>query len=229
MHLDPPLGWSATRVFAAFGPTEHLATEAAVAYVDGELSMTAYQRAAAHLSACAECAADVDAQGRMRSAVRSAPPLTIPAGLRGVLCRIPQAPVPGTEALPSSVPRGVVVGVGDPAPSRPAEHRSTERVHPPTAASSPRRGRRSLPLGVLTVSALAVGVLAATAASPDPASQVTDPHLGVVAVPAQRGAEVLPARTAPHAQLVSFAIMFAGSADAPATTQIRSVQTRTSP
>ncbi|MEO9221361.1 MAG: zf-HC2 domain-containing protein [Mycobacteriaceae bacterium] len=73
---------------------EHLATEAVAAFVDGELSMTAYQRAAAHLSVCAECAADVAAQQYARRAVRSASPLAVPAGLRGLLCRIPETSVP---------------------------------------------------------------------------------------------------------------------------------------
>lgn len=45
-----------------FGSTEHLASEAVAAYVDGELRMNAYLRAAEHLAVCPECAAEVEAQ-----------------------------------------------------------------------------------------------------------------------------------------------------------------------
>ena len=83
-----------------FATMEHLATEAVVAFVDGELSMTAYQRAAAHLSVCAECAADVEAQQYAQWAVRSASPLDMPAGLRGLLCRIPETSVPAPQLGP---------------------------------------------------------------------------------------------------------------------------------
>ncbi len=40
------------RVPRQFGSTEHLASEAIAAYVDGELRMSAYLRAAHHLSIC---------------------------------------------------------------------------------------------------------------------------------------------------------------------------------
>ncbi len=45
-----------------FAATEHLAAEAVAAYVDGELRMNAHLRAARHIAACAECAAEVEAQ-----------------------------------------------------------------------------------------------------------------------------------------------------------------------
>ena len=55
-----------------FGSTEHLSIEAIAAFVDGELRMTAHLRAAHHLSLCAQCAAEVDAQSqaRRRCAIR---------------------------------------------------------------------------------------------------------------------------------------------------------------
>ena len=53
-----------------FGSTEHLSTEAIAAYVDGELRMKSYLRAAHHLSLCPQCAAEVDGQSQARTALR---------------------------------------------------------------------------------------------------------------------------------------------------------------
>ncbi|GAA5042282.1 hypothetical protein [Nocardia callitridis] len=78
-----------------FRPTEHLASEAVAAYVDGELRMNAYLRAAQHLSVCAECAAEVDAQQQARIALRRADQVAIPTGLHDSLTRIPLAELPG--------------------------------------------------------------------------------------------------------------------------------------
>lgn len=54
-----------------FSSTDHLATEAVAAYVDGELPMKAHLRAASHLSACPQCAAEVDGQCQARAALRN--------------------------------------------------------------------------------------------------------------------------------------------------------------
>ncbi|MFG1791650.1 hypothetical protein [Nocardia altamirensis] len=78
-----------------FRPTEHLASEAIAAYVDGELRMNAYLRAAQHLSLCPECAAEVDAQQQARIALRQSGPISIPTGLHDSLTRIPLADLPG--------------------------------------------------------------------------------------------------------------------------------------
>lgn len=51
---------------------QHLALDALVAFVDGELSPNAYDRAASHLARCPACAADATAQRQARTAVRSA-------------------------------------------------------------------------------------------------------------------------------------------------------------
>jgi hypothetical protein len=51
---------------------QHLALDALVAFVDGELSPSAYDRAASHLASCPACAADAAAQRQARTAVRSA-------------------------------------------------------------------------------------------------------------------------------------------------------------
>ncbi len=72
-----------------FAPTDHLATEAIAAYVDGELRMNAYLRAARHIAACAECAAEVDAQSSARTALRACADVTMPVDLLGQLNEIP--------------------------------------------------------------------------------------------------------------------------------------------
>ena len=75
-----------------FGSTEHLCSEAIAAYVDGELRMNAHLRAAHHLSLCPDCAAEVDLQGRARSALRDSHPIRIPSALLGLLSQIPECP-----------------------------------------------------------------------------------------------------------------------------------------
>ncbi|WP_406232779.1 hypothetical protein [Nocardia sp. NBC_01009] len=87
-----------------FQPTEHLASEAIAAYVDGELRMNAYLRAAQHLSLCPECAAEVDAQQQARIALRRAGQVSIPTGLHDSLTRIPLAELPGGASNGSTRP-----------------------------------------------------------------------------------------------------------------------------
>ncbi|MFD4179543.1 zf-HC2 domain-containing protein [Rhodococcus sp. NPDC058514] len=77
-----------------FSSTEHLASEAVAAYVDGELQMNAYLRASQHLSMCPECAAEVDAQHHARGALRQAPEISMPSSLLGVLSQIPMCTPP---------------------------------------------------------------------------------------------------------------------------------------
>ncbi|KOS56649.1 MULTISPECIES: zf-HC2 domain-containing protein [Rhodococcus] len=92
-----------------FGSTEHLASEAVAAYVDGELRMNAYLRAAEHLAVCPECAAEVEAQQQarraLRDAARMAPP-PMPSTLLGALADIPQhhrnLSAPGFEGMPAA-------------------------------------------------------------------------------------------------------------------------------
>lgn len=90
-----------------FGSTEHLASEAIAAYVDGELRMNAYLRASQHLSLCPDCAAEVDAQQQARIALRrAAADVSMPSSLLGVLSQIPRChhpepdPAPGRAAAP---------------------------------------------------------------------------------------------------------------------------------
>lgn len=81
-----------------FGSTEHLSIEAIAAFVDGELRMAAHLRAAHHLSLCPDCAAEVDAQGQARAALRDSCPIAIPNSLLGMLSQIPHdVPSPGAD------------------------------------------------------------------------------------------------------------------------------------
>lgn len=74
-----------------FSSTDHLSIEAVAAYVDGELPMKAHLRAGGHLSLCQQCAAEVDAQGQARAALRESRPVTMPSTLMGLLSQIPQS------------------------------------------------------------------------------------------------------------------------------------------
>jgi anti-sigma factor ChrR (cupin superfamily) len=74
-----------------FGSTEHLSTEAIAAYVDGELRMKSYLRAAHHLSLCPQCATEVEGQTQARTALRDSLPISMPSSLLGLLSQIPQS------------------------------------------------------------------------------------------------------------------------------------------
>lgn len=69
---------------------QHLLPDAVVAFVDGELSPTAYDRAASHMARCRPCAAEIIAQRQARTAVQSADSPSVPAGLLASLRAIPE-------------------------------------------------------------------------------------------------------------------------------------------
>jgi hypothetical protein len=96
-----------------FTSTDHLSIEAVAAYVDGELPMKAHLRAGHHLAACRQCAAEVEAQGQAREALRESRPVSIPTTLMGLLTQIPEsapeepvAPPPPGPTRPGGAPRG---------------------------------------------------------------------------------------------------------------------------
>ncbi|WP_258343005.1 zf-HC2 domain-containing protein [Saccharopolyspora gregorii] len=70
---------------------QHLALDALVAFVDGELTAGAHDRAAAHLARCPACAAEATAQRQARAAVRSASCPSMSAGLLQALQSIPSS------------------------------------------------------------------------------------------------------------------------------------------
>ncbi|MGQ0841468.1 anti-sigma factor family protein [Actinokineospora sp.] len=68
---------------------QHLMPDAVVAFVDGELSRTANERATSHAATCLWCAAEITAQRQARTAVRTADAPSMPAGLLASLRAIP--------------------------------------------------------------------------------------------------------------------------------------------
>lgn len=91
LRPDP---WSELR--AGVNAGQHLALDAVVAFVDGELSPGAHERAAAHVACCSMCSTEVTAQRQTRTAVRSADSPSTPAGLLAALQAIPdRAELPG--------------------------------------------------------------------------------------------------------------------------------------
>ena len=87
--MTAPRGWGL--------PESHLLPDAVVAFVDGELSHGARDRAASHITRCAACAAEVRAQRQTVEAIRRAGAPSMSAGFLASLQSIPEH----TE-LPSS-------------------------------------------------------------------------------------------------------------------------------
>ncbi len=87
--MTAPRGWGL--------PESHLLPDAIVAFVDGELTLGAQDRASAHIARCPVCAAEVAAQRQAVTAVKQAGAPSMSAGFLASLCSIPQ----NTE-LPSS-------------------------------------------------------------------------------------------------------------------------------
>lgn len=69
---------------------QHLLPDAVVAFVDGELSAAAYDRASSHMARCPHCAAEIIAQRQAASAVQSADAPSMSAGLLANLRAIPE-------------------------------------------------------------------------------------------------------------------------------------------
>lgn len=71
-------------------PEQHLALDAIVAFVDGELNANARDRAASHLAHCSACTAEASTQRQARSAVQDADSPAISSDLVRNLLSIPQ-------------------------------------------------------------------------------------------------------------------------------------------
>ena len=133
---------------------DHLSLDVVVAYADGEMSLTAYQRAAAHLVKCAACAADVAEQTAASQYLRQARMPTMPGSLFDALKSIPVA-VPGAGPVP-----GVMVDS--------ASGRTVRTSDNPTHNQTHSRGRRfRLGAGAL-VAGLAVGAVVVVSAGEHP-------------------------------------------------------------
>jgi anti-sigma factor RsiW len=108
-------GRSFSDLVAGLNAGQHLAVDAVVAFVDGELGPVAHDRAAAHLTMCPSCAAEVAAQHQARSVVRSAQCPPVPADLLAALREIPQtADLPNVPAGLAVTAEGTIVEFADP-------------------------------------------------------------------------------------------------------------------
>jgi hypothetical protein len=102
-------------LLAGLNAGQHLAVDALVAFVDGELAPGARDRAAAHLNGCQSCAAEIAAQRQARSVVRSADCPPPPADLLAALRDIPHtADLPDSPTGLAVTADGVVVKIADP-------------------------------------------------------------------------------------------------------------------
>ncbi|MGW3999248.1 anti-sigma factor family protein [Amycolatopsis sp. NPDC004772] len=80
--MTAPRGWAL--------PESHLLPEVVVAFVDGELSHGARDRAASHITRCTACAAEVRAQRQTVETIRRAGAPSMSAGFLASLQSIPQ-------------------------------------------------------------------------------------------------------------------------------------------
>ena len=80
--MTAPRGWAL--------PESHLLPDVVVAFVDGELSHGARDRAASHINRCPACAAEVRAQRQTVDAIRRAGAPSMSAGFLASLQSIPQ-------------------------------------------------------------------------------------------------------------------------------------------
>ncbi|WP_019202585.1 hypothetical protein [Tsukamurella sp. 1534] len=106
-HLSGSFKRAFARRSGEFSSTEHLAYEAVVAFVDGELRMNAHLRAGTHIAECPVCAAEVDAQRQVRNALRESGEITVPHRLLGQLSQIPTeccGPAAPFEGFPTFKP-----------------------------------------------------------------------------------------------------------------------------
>jgi anti-sigma factor RsiW len=108
-------GLNFSDLLAGLNAGQHLAVDAVVAFVDGELGPVARDRAAAHLIVCPSCAAEVAAQRQARSVVRAAQCPSVPADLLAALREIPQtADLPNAPAGLAVTAEGTIVERVDP-------------------------------------------------------------------------------------------------------------------
>ncbi|HLU55053.1 MAG TPA: zf-HC2 domain-containing protein [Pseudonocardia sp.] len=92
--------------------SDHLSSDAIVAYVDDELAPGPHMRATRHLAQCPECAAQVVAQGQARAALRTADCPSMPSSLLSSLRSIPQdTDLPAPPAGLSVTPEGQFVSL----------------------------------------------------------------------------------------------------------------------
>ena len=87
-----------------FLSTDHLSTEAAAAYVDGNLPPAGQSRADAHLSRCPQCRREVADQQDARRALRGSGPIQMPRDRRERLRMLGEGSVPEPNPEPAREP-----------------------------------------------------------------------------------------------------------------------------
>lgn len=147
-------------------PEAHLVPDAVVAFVDGELSMVAHDRVAAHIARCSLCAAETAAQRQARAAVRAAEAPRMPAGLLAALRAIPSdtdLPSDGGDRL-AMTPDGQLVAVQRPDRAAfgagPMLGSSTPLGSGAVLRTGPGHGRRAVQGAGVVAAGLVLGALA---------------------------------------------------------------------
>lgn len=131
-------------------PEQHLALDALVAFVDGELTPNAHDRAAAHIAKCSACKADTAAQRQARSAMHAADtPSMSPQFLRTLQSIPTEAPLPDRPDRPEELALtedGQLVTLNRRDVASPGKPSGTDSTTP-ILGSSTRLGRGRWPLG----------------------------------------------------------------------------------
>ena len=158
---------------------QHLMPDAVVAFVDGELSPTAWDRASAHVAKCPFCAAEVAAQRQARAAVKEADTPAAPAWLLASLRAIPEkVELPTTPDGLAMTDDGQLVAVQRPdrvAPfgaSQPLG--SSPKLGEGRAVLGWRFGKRTAQGAGVVVSGLVLGALALANSGSSPAAEPRD-------------------------------------------------------
>jgi anti-sigma factor RsiW len=154
---------------------QHLMPDAVVAFVDGELTATAWDRASSHVAKCPYCAAEVAAQRQAREAVQEANNLAAPDWLVASLRRIPQdVEIPSTPDGLAMTDDGQLVAVQRPdragalGSSQPLG--SSPKLGEGRAVLGWRLGRRTAQGAGVVVSGLVLGALALANSGSSPAA-----------------------------------------------------------
>jgi anti-sigma factor RsiW len=171
---------------------QHLLPDAVVAFVDGELSATAHDRASAHMARCPQCLAEIVAQRQAASAVQAAHAPVVPAALLATLRAIPQqVDIPSTPDGLAMTDDGQLVVVQKPeqmpAASSPfgasAPLGSSAKLGEGRAVLGRWPGRRAAQGAGVVVSGLVLGALAlVTTSSSDDQKPQTPPDANRPAV-----------------------------------------------